>query len=93
MKSLKLILPVVAFLFAIVSAFASDYFVDLAMGKRPSDLVCVQGTLIQPIAKCTTTSSNSRCTVQIIDQSENVIVPAFVDGGSCPTNQELYFHP
>lgn len=93
MKSLKLILPVVAFVLAIVTAFASNAFLANAKGKRISDAACVTGTLVNPPSgSCLTTNSTSRCSVTIQDQGESIQVPAFTESGTCQSSEALFYN-
>jgi hypothetical protein len=97
MKTKVVMLPLVAFLFALVTAFAAPFFQGAGKGIRPSDSQCVAGILIPPTGftteDCLTTNNTNRCLVRISDEGDQIVVPAF-DNGSASTcavpNEELY---
>jgi hypothetical protein len=97
MQSTKAILPLAAFVLAMVTAFASESFVQSgARGHRPSDGACLGGILVPPpgfkIEDCRTTNNALRCDIRIIDQGESVLVPAFDhSSGTCDVSQELFY--
>ncbi len=88
MKTIKFILPVIAFAMAIVSVFASsNLLVDNARGINPSTSVCQPGELQIPAGKtCNTTNNDVRCQVRILVGGEPQNVPAFTLGGTCDTD-------
>jgi len=93
MKSTKVILPVMGFVFAVVTAFASDAFLVNAKGINPDTSQCVTGTLVTPPSgSCNTSNSTSRCQVTISVGGEDEQVPAFTDGGNCASNQALFYN-
>jgi hypothetical protein len=89
MKSLKKAMPILAFVFAVIGAFASDSFLVSAMGINPTTLQCVNGTINNlPSGKtCAVATSGTRCTVLIpFGVDDTITVNAWVSGGTCSTN-------
>jgi hypothetical protein len=94
MKTKVVILPLVAFVFALVTAFATPYFAG-AKGIKPSDPTsCAGGILLPPtghvVEDCLTTNNAVRCTVRIMDQGSPVVVDAYANGGTCSQAEALF---
>jgi len=93
MKSIKVIVPIVAFAIGIVTAFASSTAsFDIVRGHRSSDSMCVTGSLVTPpIGRCNTANTIVRCQVIVVAYGEFEVAAAFANDGTC--NQELYYDP
>jgi hypothetical protein len=97
MKSTKILLPLLAFVFALVTAFTSERLLKVdARGHRPSDGACVEGILLPPpgytMEDCRTSNNAVRCDIRIVDQGESVLVSAFDhSSGTCDVSQELFY--
>jgi hypothetical protein len=90
MKSIKQILPIIAFAMAIVSVFASDTFFAADARGTYQTAICVIGDLQVPTGKtCKTTNDDVRCSVRIPVGLGFQIVPAFTLGGTC--QDEIYY--
>jgi hypothetical protein len=93
MKTIKFILPVIAFAMAIVSVFASDsFFANDARGTYQTTL-CVIGNLQVPTGKtCSVINDDVRCQVRIPVGLGFQIVPAFTLDGECQSPDEELFY-
>ncbi|MBT1701295.1 hypothetical protein KK083_30665 [Fulvivirgaceae bacterium PWU4] len=94
MKSIKLILPVIAFTIAIVSAVASDALLISARGINPNTSACVTGTLVDPPTgkTCNTSNTQVRCQVTISVSGVPTQVGAFTADGTCQSSEALFYN-
>ena len=94
MKTVKVMLPLLALVFAVVTAIATPYFQKSAKGRNPVTEACVGGNLIAPEFHseddCLETNNTLRCQVEISVQGQDEIVPAYENGGTCPENSALF---